>query len=181
MSYQLPKVNKLLHGGDYNPEQWLDCPEILEKDLLYMKEAHVNVVTLGVFSWSIYEPEEGVFHFEWLDEIMDKLYANGIHVILATPSGARPAWLDKQYPQAMRVNEYGLYNTHGGRHNHCMSSPVYRSKVAAMDEMLARRYGQHPAVILWHISNEMGGACYCDECTRRLGNFYKTGIKPLII
>ena len=125
---------KLLHGGDYNPEQWLDRPDILKQDIDYMKAAHINVVTLGVFSWSVYEPEEGEYYFEWLDAIMDRLYENGIYVILATPSGARPAWLDEKYPEVMRVNEYGLRNTHGIRHNHCMSSPIYRRKVTEMNE-----------------------------------------------
>lgn len=168
---RLPKT--MLHGGDYNPEQWLDRPDILEKDIIYMKEAHVNVVTLGVFSWSVYEPEEEVYHFEWLDRIMDRLYENGIYVILATPSGARPAWMDEKYPEVMRVNEYGMRNTHGVRHNHCMSSPKYREKVIAIDELLAKRYGKHPALILWHISNELGGSCYCSLCRERFQRFLK--------
>ena len=162
---------KLLHGGDYNPEQWLDRPDILKQDIDYMKAAHINVVTLGVFSWSVYEPEEGEYYFEWLDAIMDRLYENGIYVILATPSGARPAWLDEKYPEVMRVNEYGLRNTHGIRHNHCMSSPIYRRKVTEMNEKLALRYGRHPALILWHVSNELGGSCYCELCRERFRQF----------
>lgn len=169
---RLEKIPKrLLHGGDYNPEQWLERPDILEKDIAYMREAHINSVTLGVFAWSVYEPEEGEYHFEWLDETMDRLYENDIYVILATPSGARPAWMDEQYPEIMRVNEYGIRNTHGVRHNHCMSSPIYRRKVIEMNEMLARRYGEHPALILWHISNEFGGECYCELCRERFRMF----------
>ena len=99
------KLNGFVHGGDYNPEQWLDRPDILEEDIRMMKKAGVNCVTLGVFSWSVYEPREGEFHFEWLKKIMDSLYENGIYTILATPSGARPAWLDKKYPEAMRVGK----------------------------------------------------------------------------
>ena len=79
-----------IYGGDYNPEQWLAMPEILEQDIEYMKEAHINEVTLGVFSWSVLEPEEGVYHLEWLEKIMDQLYKNEISVILSTPSAARP-------------------------------------------------------------------------------------------
>lgn len=122
------KLNGFVHGGDYNPEQWLDRPDILEEDIRMMKKAGVNCVTLGVFSWSVYEPREGEFHFEWLKKIMDSLYENGIYTILATPSGARPAWLDKKYPEAMRVGKNGQRNHHGVRHNHCMSSPEYRKK-----------------------------------------------------
>ena len=65
---------KLLHGGDYNPEQWLDYPEILEQDLAYFKKARINEVSLGMFSWAFLEPEEGVFRLEWLKEVIDRLY-----------------------------------------------------------------------------------------------------------
>ena len=81
---------KLLHGGDYNPEQWLDYPEILEQDLAYFKKARINEVSLGMFSWAFLEPEEGVFRLEWLKEVIDRLYENGIVVILSTPTAARP-------------------------------------------------------------------------------------------
>ena len=95
-----PQIGGIMHGGDYNPEQWLDRPDILEEDIRMMKKAGMNCATLGVFSWSTYEPREGEFHFAWLHDIMDKLYANGIYTILATPSGARPAWLDHGYLSA---------------------------------------------------------------------------------
>ena len=99
-----PKAGGFIHGGDYNPEQWLDRPDILKEDIRMMKKAGINCATLGVFSWSFYEPKEGEYHFDWLQHIMDDLYENGIYTILATPSGARPAWLDAAYPEAMRVN-----------------------------------------------------------------------------
>ena len=86
-------LDKVLYGGDYNPEQWLDRPDILEEDIAMMQEAHINTVTLGVFSWSTLEPEEGKYNFGWLDTIMDRLDQAGISVILATPSGARPQWM----------------------------------------------------------------------------------------
>ena len=82
------QLDKLLHGGDYNPEQWLDRPDILAKDVELMEKAHVNVVTLGVFSWSTIEPQEGEFHLDWLADIIHNLYAHGISTILATPSAA---------------------------------------------------------------------------------------------
>lgn len=173
MKKLFPKVDALLHGGDYNPEQWLDRPDILEEDVRLMKEAHVNVVTLGVFSWSVYEPVEGEYHFEWLKDIMDVLYENGIYVILATPSGARPAWLDASYPSAMRTSSKGERNLHGERHNQCMTSLEYRRKVAQIDEQLARRFGDHPALIAWHISNEMGSECWCDACRAKFQLFLR--------
>ena len=104
---------ELLHGGDYNPEQWLDRPDILKEDIRMMKKAKVNVVTLGVFAWSVLEPEEGSYQFDWLSDIMDRLYENGIYTILATPSGAKPVWIDEKYPEVLRVDEWGRRRHHG--------------------------------------------------------------------
>lgn len=162
-----PKVDGLLHGGDYNPEQWLDRPDILKKDIQYMKEAHINSVTLGVFSWSTHEPTEGNINLDWLADIMDSLYAEGIYTVLATPSGARPAWLDEKYPSAMRCDNMGVRNHHGFRHNHCMQSLEYREKVKIIDTALAQRFSNHPGLLMWHISNELGGYCYCDTCRKK--------------
>lgn len=166
-----PQIKGILHGGDYNPEQWLDRPDILEEDIRLMKKAGMTSATLGVFSWSVYEPREGEFHFEWLKEIMDRLYENGIYTILATPSGARPAWLDEKYPEALRVDSYGMRAHHGMRHNHCMSSPIYRSKVRLVTEELIRQVGSHPGLLMWHISNEFGGECYCPLCAKRFQQY----------
>lgn len=165
MSIKLfPQVDAILHGCDYNPEQWLDRPDILEEDVRYMKQAGINVVTLGVFSWSVYEPVEGEYHFEWLEEIMDNLYKNGIYTILATPSAARPAWLDRKYPDALRTDSKGIKNLHGERHNNCFSSLNYQRLVRRIDEQLAQRFGHHPGLLMWHIDNEIGCECWCDAC-----------------
>ncbi len=167
------KFDHLLYGGDYNPEQWLEYPEILEQDLEYMRRAHINTVSVGIFSWAVLEPEEGVFCFGWLEEIVEKLYQNGISVILATPSGARPKWLSDAYPEVLRVDASGHRNFFGGRHNHCYTSPVYREKIKIINQELVRRLGSHPAVKLWHISNEYGGACYCPLCQQEFRRFLK--------
>ncbi|MDO4296611.1 MAG: beta-galactosidase, partial [bacterium] len=135
-------TDKILYGGDYNPEQWLHMPEILQKDLEYFKKAHVNTVTLGVFSWGALEPREGEFHFEWLEQQIDTLYQNGISVILATPSGARPKWLADRYPEVLRVREDRRKMLFGGRENHCFTSPKYREKVTKIDRELAKRFGK---------------------------------------
>lgn len=183
MAILFQKLPKILHGGDYNPEQWLDRPDILAQDIEMMKKAGVNTVTLGVFSWSVIEPREGEFHFEWLDKIMDDLYAAGIYTVLATPSGARPAWLDEKYPEAMRTTTAGVKNLHGVRHNHCMSSPEYRRLVREMDTRLAKRYGKHPGLLIWHISNEFGGECACDLCREKFQQYlaarYENDIEKL--
>lgn len=170
--------DRILHGGDYNPEQWLECPEVLEEDIVLMKEAGVNCVTLGVFSWAMLEPEEGVYCFDWLKKIMDRLHENGIRVILATPSGAMPHWLTAKYPEVMQVTEEGRRNLPGKRHNFCYTSPVMREKIYKLDTELSRRFGKHEAVVLWHISNEFGGnfgdgACHCERCQEAFREWLK--------
>ena len=119
----------ILHGGDYNPEQWIDTPEIWDEDMRLMKLADCNTFSMGIFAWSALEPEDGVYNFGWLDEIMDKIHKNGGKVILATPSGARPPWLAQKYPSVLRVIN-GKRQKYGARHNHCFSSPDYRRKTA---------------------------------------------------
>lgn len=167
------RTARLLHGGDYNPEQWLDRLDILEKDVEMLVESGCNTVSLGIFSWSVLEPEEGVFRLDWLEEIVDRLYAKGISTILATPSGARPKWMADQYPEVLRVDESRHRNFFGGRHNHCYTSPVYREKVAIINKKLAERLGNHPGVILWHISNEYGGECHCPLCQKAFQNWLR--------
>ncbi|MCX2497490.1 beta-galactosidase [Plesiomonas shigelloides] len=162
----IPKSSGFLHGADYNPEQWLDRKDILEKDIELMKQTNCNVMSVGIFSWSALEPNEGEFQFGWLDYVLDNLGKNGISVFLATPSGARPAWLSQKYPDVLRVNSSRIRQLHGERHNHCYSSPNYREKVTIINSKLAERYSQHPAVIGWHVSNEYGGDCHCEYCQR---------------
>ncbi|MBE6784382.1 MAG: beta-galactosidase [Ruminococcaceae bacterium] len=173
----------IIHGGDYNPDQWINTPEIWDEDVRLMKLAHVNSATVGIFSWSMLEPEEGVYNFEWLDRILDKLHENGIDVILATPSGARPAWLAQKYPEVLRVEENGIRNEYGVRHNHCLTSPVYREKVRNINRKLAERYKDHPAVKMWHISNEYSGECHCELCQEAfrewLKNYYHNSLDEL--
>jgi len=169
----------MLHGGDYNPEQWLDRPDILEKDVSLMKEAHVNTVSVGIFAWSHLEPEEGVYDFDWLSDIMDRLWENGICTVLATPSGAKPVWMARKYPEIRRVNRDMRRELPGARHNHCYTSPVYREKVRAMDTALAQRFSHHPGVILWHLSNEYGGECFCPLCQEAFRQWLKEKYKSL--
>lgn len=158
------KYPHFIHGGDYNPDQWKDMPQILEDDMRLMAEANCNTMSLGIFSWSELEPEEGKYDFSFMDKMMDMLAENGKKVILATPSGARPAWMSHAHPEVLRVREDGGRNKHGQRHNHCLTSKYYREKVRAINTELAKRYKDHPALLMWHISNEFGGFCYCEEC-----------------
>ena len=167
------KFSHILHGGDYNPEQWLETPKIIDEDFRLMKLAHCNAMTVGIFSWMALEPEEGKYNFSWLDKIMDRLAQNGMAAILATPSGAKPNWMSQKYPEILRTQADRLKDLHGGRHNHCFTSPIYRKKVSQINRMLAERYGKHPALILWHISNEYSGECHCPLCQEAFRSFLR--------
>lgn len=170
---ELKLMQTFLHGGDYNPDQWIDRPDILQEDIRLMKKANINVVSLGIFAWSTYEPREGEFHFEWLDKIMDTLYENGIYVILSTPSSAMPPWMARKYPDIMRVTSDRKRMIYGNRSMFCKSSPVYREKVGIIDNELAKRYANHPALIMWHISNEVYSFCHCPECQKNFRKWLK--------
>lgn len=165
-----PEVDFVLHGGDYNPDQWLDHPDIIDDDFRYMDMAHCQTFSIGIFSWSALEPEEGRFEFDWLDNIMDRCAAAGKKVFLATPSGARPPWMAKKYPSCRRVDIKGNREFYQMRHNLCFSAPETLEHVRIIDEKIAQRYGHHPALLGWHISNELSGECYCECC---LNKFYE--------
>ncbi len=163
----------IVHGGDYNPDQWIKTPEIWDEDMRLMKEAGINSATVGIFAWSLIEPEEGVYDFSFLDTILDKMHENGMKAVLATPSGARPPWMAQKYPEVLQVQETGIRNEFGVRHNHCLTSPVYREKVRNINRLLAERYKDHPALMMWHISNEYSGECHCDLCQNAFREWLK--------
>jgi len=171
--YATPAFPHLVHGADYNPEQWADTPEVWDEDMRLMQAANANEMSVGIFSWSVLEPREGEYDFSFLDTVLDKVYAAGGRVILATPSGARPHWMADKYPEVLRVTPTRQRMSFSTRHNHCMTSPVYREKVREMNTRLAARYGHHPAVIAWHLSNEYGGECYCPLCCAAFRNFLR--------
>ncbi|MFE4644541.1 beta-galactosidase, partial [Streptomyces sp. NPDC056730] len=158
-------LDGLAFGGDYNPEQWPE--EVWQEDVRLMREAGVNLVSLGIFSWALLEPEPGRYDFDWLDRIIGLLHEHGIRIDLATPTVAPPAWFYRAHPDALPVSREGVRYAFGSRGAICHSSPAYRAAAAAITEQLARRYGGHPALALWHVHNEYGvpvSACYCDHC-----------------
>lgn len=151
---------RILFGGDYNPEQWPE--EVWADDARLMKEAGVNSVTLGVFSWAKIEPRPGAREFGWLDRLMDLMHANGIGVVLATPTASPPPWMGALHPETLPRAEDGTLVSYGSRQHFCPSSPVYRRYAAAITEDLAARYADHPALTVWHINNEYCTHCWCD-------------------
>ena len=165
------RVHKILYGGDYNPEQWPE--EIWEEDMRLLKLAHIDIVTLNVFSWASLQPEENVYCFEKLDKIMDLVHKNGLKVCLATSTAVHPAWMARKYPDILRTEFNGMKRKFGGRHNSCPNSPAYRKYAGALAAKLAERYQNYDNIVAWHISNEFGGICYCENCERRFREWLK--------
>ena len=158
--------DRLAFGGDYNPEQW--PREIWREDMELMREAGVSFVTLGVFSWSWLEPAKGEYDFGWLDEVMDLLHDNDIAVDLATATATPPPWLSGGPPgdPARRPATATRCGRAAGRRG-APARRVYRDHALALTTQLAQRYHDHPALALWHVSNEYAChnlPCYCDTC-----------------
>ena len=161
-----------LHGGDYNPEQWRDSPEVLREDLRLMKKARCNTFSVGIFSWSALEPKEGEYDFSFLDETIENVGKIGAKVNLATPSAAMPYHLAAKYPEVLKVTQNGERKKFGGRQNFCPTSPIYREKVREINERLSERYGRNETVLTWHISNEYyGEPCYCELCKEKFRGY----------
>jgi beta-galactosidase len=157
------RLGRIAFGGDYNPEQW--PRDVWDEDVRLMREAGVNLVSVGIFSWALLEPEEGRFEFGWLDEVLDLLHTNGIAVDLATATASPPPWLSHRYPETLPVDRRGARLWPGGRQAWCPSSSVFRERALALVDAMATRYAGHPALVLWHVSNELGchnAHCYCD-------------------
>ena len=155
-------------GAAYYPELW-PLAEV-ENEIARMHELGVNCVRVGEFAWGRMEPREGEFDFAWLHEIVDKLYAGNIAVILCTPSATPPKWLTDTYPETLNVQSGGLASQFGGRCHVCKSSPVMREKNRIITRKLGEEFGNHPAVIGWQLDNEIfhyGNGCHCPLCQKR--------------
>ena len=130
-----------------------------------MRESGVNLVSLGIFSWSRLEPSPGKHDFAWLDRIMEMLDEGGVRVDLATATASPPPWLSHAHPEMLPILADGVRLWHGARQHYCPSSPVYRDAAGRLVKALASRYAKHPALAMWHVGNEFGchvPACYCD-------------------
>lgn len=156
--------DRILFGGDYNPNQW--PKEIWEEDIRIFKKASINSATVNVFSWAKIQPSENYYDFEELDQIIEKLSTEGFDIVLATSTAALPAWMFKKYPEVARTDYDGRHHKFGQRHNACPNSLVYQKYAERLATKLAERYGENPQVTCWHINNEYGGECYCDNCEK---------------
>jgi len=163
MAFQ-DKINKILYGGDYNPEQW--DRDIWEQDMKLLKEAGIDIVTLNVFNWAMLQPDEETYDFTMLDETIERVSGEGMYICLATSTGAHPAWMARKYPDILRTEFNGMKRKFGGRHNSCPNSPTFQKYSVRLAGELARRYQNQENILLWHVNNEFGGACYCENCEK---------------
>jgi beta-galactosidase len=156
----ITRIPHLLFGGDYSPEQWTE--DVWTEDVALMRQAGVNLVSVGIFAWASIEPAEGRYEFDWLDRVLDLLHRGGVAANLATPTASPPPWLVRQHPEILPVTAEGVTLWHGSRRHYCPHSPAYRERAVAVTEALASHYRDHPALALWHIDNEY--ACHVTEC-----------------
>ncbi|WP_020138453.1 beta-galactosidase [Streptomyces sp. 351MFTsu5.1] len=168
-------LSRLAYGGDYNPEQWPES--VWDEDVRLMREAGVTMVSVGIFSWALLEPEPGGYDFGWLDRVMDLLHENGIRVDLGTPTVAPPKWFYRAHPDALPVTADGTRLAFGSRGAICHSNGAYRAAAAGITTRLAERYADHPGLAMWHVHNEYGvpvSACWCDSCADHFRRWLET-------
>jgi len=145
---------RISFGADYNPDQW--PREVWDEDVRLMKQAGVDVVSVAIFSWAKLQPGPDTWNFEWLDEVIDLMHANGIGVDLATATASPPPWLTTAHPEVLPVTAEGNVLSQGARQHWRPTSPVFREHALALVTKLAERYGSHPGIVAWHVNNELG-------------------------
>lgn len=145
---------RIWYGGDYNPDQWPE--EVWDDDVRLMKKAGVNLVSVGIFSWAKIETSEGVYDFDWLDRIIDKLGAAGIAVDLASATASPPMWLTQAHPEVLWKDYRGDVCQPGARQHWRPTSPVFREYALKLCRAMAEHYKGNPYVVAWHVSNEYG-------------------------
>ena len=145
---------RIWYGGDYNPDQWPE--ETWDEDIVLMKEAGVNLVSVGIFSWAKLEPREGEYDFDWLDRVIDKLGKAGIAVDLASATASPPMWLTQKHPEVLWKDYRGDVCQPGARQHWRPTSPTYREYALNLCRRMAEHYKDNPYVVAWHVGNEYG-------------------------
>ena len=153
MEKQRFQFKEMTAGVCYYPEHW--PKEMWRDDLRRIRESGISVIRIAEFAWTIFEPVEGTFSFDFFDEFLAVAEEEGIKVIFGTPSATPPAWLTEKYPEVLNARKDGVLLRHGGRRHYNYNSPVYRKLTARIVEQLVRHYGQHPCLVGWQIDNEL--------------------------
>lgn len=169
-----PMFDHFLFGGDWNPEQWPE--DTWEHDLDMLEDAHINEVTINVFSWALLQPAEDRYDFSMLDKIVALLVKHDFNIVMATGTAALPGWMVRLHPETIRTEQNGTRHVFGGRHNFCPTSPYFRKASRALAAHVAERYAGTPGLVAWHVCNEYGGGgglCYCDHCAEAFRTWLK--------
>ena len=168
---------RILYGGDYNPNQW--PKDIWQEDMRIFKDAHINTATINVFSWAKIQPSEHEYYFDELDEIVDMLSKENYDIVFATSTAALPGWMVRKYPEVMFTDYEGRQHKFGGRHNACPNSFVFKHYARELAYKLAERYADNPHVTCWHVSNEYGNGCFCENCQKAFRVWLKDKYKTI--
>ncbi|MDH6303429.1 beta-galactosidase [Parabacteroides sp. PF5-5] len=147
------KFDNVLYGAAYYHEYMPS--ERLDKDIQMMKNCGLSVVRVGESSWGIFEPQEGVFEFEWMDTIIDKMHKAGIKVILGTPTYSMPAWLTHKHPEVLAEHTRGNKAYYGIRQNMDFTNPTFKFYSERIIRKMMERYAKHPAIIGYQVDNEI--------------------------
>ena len=169
-----PMFDHFLFGGDWNPEQWPE--DTWEHDLDMLEDAHINEVTINVFSWALLQPAEDRYDFSMLDKIVALLVKHDLNIVMATGTAALPGWMVRLHPETIRTEQNGTRHVFGGRHNFCPTSPYFRKASRALAAHVAERYAGTSGLVAWHVCNEYGGGgglCYCDHCAEAFRTWLK--------
>ena len=140
-------------GVCYYPEHWDES--LWRDDLQRMAEHGIGTVRVFEFAWSIVQPVEGAYDFALFDRFLDLAAAENMQVILCTPTATPPAWLTDAHPEVLNKTKDGRILHHGHRRHYTYNSSVYNGYVKDIVTALAKRYGEHPAVVGWQIDNEI--------------------------
>lgn len=159
--FPLSPNNELFYGADYNPEQW--DRNVWEEDMVLMKEAGVNVVSIGIFSWALLERSDDEWDFGWMDDVFEMVHRNGIAIDLGTATASPPPWLTTKHPEILPISKTGETFWPGSRNHFRVTSPIFRKYALRLVQKLAERYGSHPALVAWHVNNELGPQDYSDD------------------
>lgn len=151
-------TRKLINGSSidlgvcYYPEHW--DKSLWAEDLERMLEAGIKTVRIAEFAWSLIEPREGEFTYDFFDGFLELAGEKGMQVIFCTPTATPPAWLTEKYPEVLNADMDGHLYRHGSRRHYNYNSPVYREKTRIIVEKSASHYGGHPAIVGWQLDNE---------------------------
>ena len=141
-------------GVCYYPEHWPESRWPVDARL--MREAGIGYVRVGEFAWSRLEPDPGRYDFDWLRRAIDALHAEGLKVVLGTPTATPPKWLVDRMPDMVPVGADGRVRGFGSRRHYCFSHQGYRVECARIVTELAQAFGAHPAITAWQTDNEYG-------------------------